>query len=132
MFRLVSLNLNGIRSAASKGFEAWAEGVAAEYDLVLANPPYIEAAAELPRDVAAHEPAGALFAGADGLDAYRVLAPQLGSLIAPGGMAAVEIGATQRAQVSGLFAATGLALASRRDIAGRDRAILLYRADTGQ
>ena len=30
MFRLVSLNLNGIRSAATKGFEAWAEGVAAD------------------------------------------------------------------------------------------------------
>ena len=30
MFRLVSLNLNGIRSAASKGFEAWAEAVAAD------------------------------------------------------------------------------------------------------
>ena len=30
MFRLVSINLNGIRSAASKGFEAWAEGVAAD------------------------------------------------------------------------------------------------------
>ena len=30
MFRLVSLNLNGIRSAAAKGFEAWAEGVAAD------------------------------------------------------------------------------------------------------
>ena len=30
MFRLVTLNLNGIRSAASKGFEAWAESVAAD------------------------------------------------------------------------------------------------------
>ncbi len=30
MFRLVSLNLNGIRSAAAKGFEAWAEGVGAD------------------------------------------------------------------------------------------------------
>jgi exodeoxyribonuclease-3 len=30
MFRLVSLNLNGIRSAAAKGFEAWAEGAAAD------------------------------------------------------------------------------------------------------
>jgi exodeoxyribonuclease-3 len=30
LFRLVTLNLNGIRSAASKGFEAWAEGVAAD------------------------------------------------------------------------------------------------------
>ena len=30
MFGLVSLNLNGIRSAANKGFEAWAESVAAD------------------------------------------------------------------------------------------------------
>jgi len=30
LFRLVSLNLNGIRSAAAKGFEAWAEGAAAD------------------------------------------------------------------------------------------------------
>ena len=30
MFRLVTLNLNGIRSAATKGFEAWAAGVAAD------------------------------------------------------------------------------------------------------
>jgi len=30
LFRLVSLNLNGIRSAAAKGFEAWAEGVGAD------------------------------------------------------------------------------------------------------
>ena len=30
MFRLVSLNLNGIRSAAAKGFKAWAEGAAAD------------------------------------------------------------------------------------------------------
>jgi exodeoxyribonuclease III len=30
VFRLVTLNLNGIRSAANKGFEAWAEGVAAD------------------------------------------------------------------------------------------------------
>jgi exodeoxyribonuclease-3 len=30
VFRLVTLNLNGIRSAANKGFEAWAEGVGAD------------------------------------------------------------------------------------------------------
>ena len=30
MFRLVSLNLNGIRSAATKGFEAWAQGMGAD------------------------------------------------------------------------------------------------------
>lgn len=105
----------------------WAEGIDTAFDLVLANPPYIESDAILPRDVAEHEPAGALFAGADGLDAYRVLAGQLGGLVAPGGMGAVEIGASQRAAVTALFVATGLRIASREDIAGRDRAVLLVR-----
>ena len=44
MFRLVSLDLNGIRSAAAKGFQAWAEGVGADcigvqgYSGLLATP----------------------------------------------------------------------------------------------
>ncbi len=49
-----------------------------------------------------HEPDEALFAGADGLDAYRMLAPQLPRLLAPGGLAAVEIGYDQAEAVGGL------------------------------
>ncbi len=50
-----------------------AAAVAARFDLVLCNPPYIEAAAiaGLEPEVARHEPASALDGGADGLDAYR-------------------------------------------------------------
>jgi len=117
----------GLADRAGLRIGDWAEGVDGDYDLVLANPPYIEADAALPRDVAAHEPAGALFAGADGLDAYRLLARQIPPLIAPGGMAAIEIGASQRAAVTALFAGAGLRCAARSDIAGRDRAVLLYR-----
>jgi len=117
----------GMADRAALRLGDWAGGIDTAFDLVLANPPYIESAAILPRDVAEHEPAGALFAGADGLDAYRVLAGQLGRLVAPGGMAAVEIGASQRAAVTALFAATGLRTASRADLAGRDRAVLLWR-----
>ena len=105
----------------------WADGLDTSFDLVLANPPYIESDTVLPRDVAEHEPHEALFAGPDGLDDYRILACQLGTVVAPGGMAAIEIGSGQRAAVSALFAATGLEIACRSDLAGRDRAILLYR-----
>ena len=58
------------------------EGHGGPHDLVLCNPPYIETGAILPREVAAYEPAGALFAGADGLDDYRAIAPLLGTQIA--------------------------------------------------
>ncbi|HMO68220.1 MAG TPA: HemK/PrmC family methyltransferase, partial [Novosphingobium sp.] len=42
----------------------WAEGLGGPFDLILANPPYVEDAADLAPSVRAHEPAGALFAGA--------------------------------------------------------------------
>ena len=103
----------------------WAEGIAGPFDLVLCNPPYIATTERLPADVADHEPPSALFAGPDGLDDYRILAPQIARLIAPGGMAAVEIGHTQAVAVSALFAEQGPAPRVARDLAGRDRAIIV-------
>ncbi|MEG3145000.1 peptide chain release factor N(5)-glutamine methyltransferase [Sphingomonas sp. RT2P30] len=102
----------------------WAAGVAEQFDLVLANPPYIGTSEPLPDEVRAHEPAAALFAGLDGLDAYRIIAPQLPALLAPGGVAIVEIGATQAEAVTALLAAQGLTVALRHDLAGRPRALV--------
>lgn len=102
----------------------WAAGVEERFDLVLANPPYIGTNEALPPDVRDHEPAGALFAGADGLDAYRAIAPDLPRLLAPGGVAVLEIGAAQAAAVAMLVEAQGLAATLRHDLAGRPRAII--------
>lgn len=113
----------GARAAFRLG--DWAEGIDERFDLVLCNPPYIGAGEALPRDVAEHEPASALYAGRDGLDEYRALAPQIARLIAPRGCAVVEIGSSQRAAVSALFSGEGLAVSARADLAGRDRALLL-------
>jgi release factor glutamine methyltransferase len=103
----------------------WAEGVAGRFDLVLCNPPYVESGAALPRDVADWEPHEALFAGPDGLDDYRRLAPLLPSLIGDGGIACVEIGAGQVPAVRALFEAEGLAAEVRRDLAGHARCLVL-------
>ncbi|KKC24459.1 peptide chain release factor N(5)-glutamine methyltransferase [Sphingomonas sp. SRS2] len=103
----------------------WGEGIGERFDLLLCNPPYIEGHADLPPDVARFEPASALFAGPDGLDDYRRLAPQIARLLAPGGLAAIEIGADQAMAVLALFADTGLAGTVARDLAGRDRAIII-------
>jgi release factor glutamine methyltransferase len=109
----------------------WAAALDARFDLVLANPPYIGTGETLPDEVRAHEPASALFAGADGLDDYRVLARQLPRLIAPSGCAAVEIGHTQAKSVAALFARQGLTSQIHRDFGGRDRCLLVRLAPRG-
>jgi release factor glutamine methyltransferase len=103
----------------------WARGVSEAFDLVLINPPYVAEDAELDAEVAEHEPAEALFAGAEGLDDYRRLAPELGRLVAPGGLAAVEIGFDQAEPVAALLEAQGLRPRLARDLAGRPRAMLI-------
>ena len=100
----------------------WASGLD-RFDLILANPPYVEDAAELEAVVRDHEPAGALFAGPEGLDAYRVLVPQLPGLLAPGGVALVEIGWRQAEAVAAIAAGAGLSVRLHRDLGGRPRAL---------
>lgn len=95
------------------------------FDLVIANPPYVEEDAILDASVRDYEPALALFAGPEGLDDYRILIPQLSDLLAPGGVAVLEIGFTQAAQVGGIAEAAGFTVALRQDLAGRDRALIL-------
>jgi release factor glutamine methyltransferase len=95
------------------------------FDLILCNPPYIEEAAELGRDVREWEPAGALFAGTEGLDDYRILIRQLPALLNENGIAVVEIGATQADAVTAIAASTGFGAELRRDLAGRPRALVL-------
>jgi len=103
----------------------WGGSLGETFDLVLCNPPYVAADADLAPDVRLFEPAAALFAGGDGLDDYRRLAPQLGRLLAPGGIACIEIGAGQAAAVRSLFSSSGLKLGSRSDLAGHVRCLTL-------
>ncbi len=95
------------------------------FDLVISNPPYVEDAAPIDASVRDHEPASALFAGADGLDDYKVLIPQLSGLLVPGGKAVLEIGATQAAAVGDLARAAGFSVTVHHDLAHRPRALVL-------
>lgn len=100
----------------------WTDGLG-RFDLVLANPPYVEADAELAPSVRAHEPAEALFAGPAGLDDYRLLIPVLPGLLTPGGTALFEIGATQGEAVSALAREAGFTATIHPDLAGRPRCV---------
>ena len=102
----------------------WAAGLG-KFDLVISNPPYVETAAALDRQVRDWEPGEALFAGPEGLDDYRVLIPQLRGLLNDGGAAVFEIGWQQADAVSALAHGEGFATELRRDLADRARALIL-------
>lgn len=102
------------------------EGTGERFDLILCNPPYVATEEGLPPDVADWEPASALFAGDDGLDDYCRIAPALAAQLAPGGIACIEIGHTQRQAISALLEAQGFAVECRPDLAGRDRCLIAH------
>jgi release factor glutamine methyltransferase len=119
-----NLGLAG-RTALLRG--DWTRGLEdAGFDLVVANPPYVRSAEieRLAPEVRDHEPRLALDGGPDGLDAYRLLAPEILRVLKPGGRFAVEIGFDQSAEVAALFTAAGAQdVATYKDLANRDRVV---------
>lgn len=115
--------LLGMADRASFQSGDWATGIDGKFDLILCNPPYIGAHEALGPEVREHEPGEALFAGVDGLDDYRRIVPDLPRLLAPEGIAVLEIGWTQAAAVSALVREAGLAPAVHKDLGGRDRVV---------
>lgn len=120
----------GLEQRAELRLGDWATGIDERFDLILCNPPYVREDDELGRGVREHEPDMALFAGRDGLDAYRALAPQLPHLLADGGLAAVEIGIDQGEKATAILAVDGLAARVANDLSDRPRAVLLEHALT--
>jgi len=110
---------------------SWGEALAGPIDLIVSNPPYIPAGdiAGLAVEVRAFDPHLALDGGADGLDAYRALAPDLHRLLAHNGHAVLEIGQGQADPVTGILDGAGLVVTARcRDLAGIDRVLIARRA----
>ena len=96
------------------------------FDVITANPPYIESAEieTLSVEVRAHEPRLALDGAADGLAFYRRLAAESCLHLKSGGRLYLEIGMSQGAAVTSLLAAAGFSdIQIIRDLAGRDRIV---------
>ncbi len=119
-----NLDLDG-RIALLRG--DWTGGLAEEsFDLVVSNPPYIPSQdiETLEPEVRDHEPRLALDGGADGLDHYRVLAPEILRVLKPGGRFLVEIGHDQSLQVEPLFRdAGGVEVSTLKDLSDRHRVV---------
>jgi release factor glutamine methyltransferase len=101
-------------------------GIPDEYDAILSNPPYVADAerAGLAPEILRHEPAGALFAGPDGLDCMRALIPQAAARERVR-LLALEVGAGQAAAVAGLMSIAGFSkVRAERDFAGIERVVV--------
>jgi len=103
----------------------WEQLVGGPFDLVLCNPPYVETGAKLAPMVRDYEPDEALYAGAAGLDDYRALLPKLTGLLASGGVAIFEIGATQAEKVGALARQASLEWGLAKDLGGNPRCLTL-------
>ncbi len=94
----------GLKDRAHFAAGNWADAVSGEFDVVLANPPYIghNEMTKLPDSVRRFEPARALDGGPDGLDCIRRILNDLPRLLTSGGIAVMEFGADQKADVADL------------------------------
>lgn len=121
-------NLAGLGMAGANvriGHGSWFDAVPADvrFDLVVSNPPYVaHDTADLDDRVRDWEPAGALFAGTDGLDSIRTIVDGARTRLRPGRWLVLEIGADQGSAVAELLeAAAYVEVEIRPDLAGHDR-----------
>lgn len=118
----------GLSRRAAFAVMDWTAAVVGPFDAILCNPPYVEEGAGLAPEVAVYDPPGALYAGSDGLVAYRQLVPGLPALLAPEGWALLELGAGQAAAVSALGRAAGFSkIEIKADLSGTPRCLALAR-----
>jgi len=125
-YRWAERNLVGTGVDLRQGDFATAfDDLAGTVDVVACNPPYVplEAWESVAPEARDHDPHLALFAGADGLDAIRVLAVRAAVLLRPGGVLGVEHADVQGESVPAVFSATGrwADVRDHHDLAGRAR-----------
>lgn len=125
---------NARENGVAARFEAirsdWFEKISGRFDAIVANPPYIpsQELGTLQGEVRKFDPARALDGGPDGLDAYRTIVGQALEHLEAAGRVAVEIGHTQKDDVTRLFERAGYRLVeARTDLGGRDRVLVFGR-----
>jgi release factor glutamine methyltransferase len=98
-------------------------GEAGGVDVVLCNPPYVPDGTAVPPEVADHDPAEAVFGGADGLAVIRPVIALAARLLRPGGVVGIEHDDVHGDAVPGLLSADGrfAEVTAHRDLSGRPR-----------
>jgi release factor glutamine methyltransferase len=112
-----------VRIVQGSWFAALPSELKNSFDLIVSNPPYIGVYdPSVEASVRNYEPHLALFAGSDGLDAYREIIAHAGEWLVTDGWLILEIGHQQGDLVRELLAQNKFEqIEIRQDLAGRDR-----------
>jgi len=111
--------------AEGSWFEALPAELESSLDVVVANPPYVDRAGDLPVEVVAWEPAEALFAERDGRADLEALVDGAPTWLAPGGALVLEMSPDQVGDLADRARGVGFDEAEiHLDLAGRDRAMV--------
>ena len=98
----------------------WFENIDKKFDVIISNPPYVATSYELDRETL-YDPEAALFAGSDGMEAYRNILPNASNYLKPDGLLLLEIGYNQAEKIKQISSDLSL-LHMERDLAGIRRA----------
>ncbi|MEV4707211.1 peptide chain release factor N(5)-glutamine methyltransferase [Actinoplanes sp. NPDC049316] len=104
--------------------------LAGRVDVLLCNPPYVPEGTPVPPEVADHDPAEAVFGGADGLSVIRPVIGRAAALLRPGGVVGIEHDDVHGPAVPDLLRQDGrfTDVVAHRDLAGRPRFATARRA----
>jgi release factor glutamine methyltransferase len=120
-----------VRLAQGDWFDALPPDLRGHIDLVVANPPYVAEAeaAELPPEVADHEPRVALVCGPTGFEAIERIVSDTPAWLTPAGSLVCEISSRRSDLVVDLARDAGFVdVRVERDLAQRDRVLIARRA----
>lgn len=98
-------------------------------DLVVANPPYIPDGAELPKEVATHEPVTALFGGIAGIEVPTQFIESATRILKPGAFLILEHHESQSALLAALLSPDYFDIAHFKDLNDRPRWLTARRRD---
>jgi release factor glutamine methyltransferase len=98
-------------------------GLSGVVDVVLCNPPYVPSGTPVPPEVSEHDPAEAVFGGADGLSVIRPVIALAARLLRTGGVTGIEHDDLHATAVPNLLRADGrfADVTEHHDLAGRPR-----------
>ena len=101
-----------------------------QVDVLLCNPPYVPDGTPVPPEVSEHDPAEAVFGGADGLTVIRPVIALAARLLRPGGVVGIEHDDVHATAVPDLLRADGrfTDVEEQQDLAGRPRYATARRA----
>ncbi|MBT4880911.1 MAG: peptide chain release factor N(5)-glutamine methyltransferase [Alphaproteobacteria bacterium] len=113
---------------ASFAMSDWATSIDGQFDIIVSNPPYIcaQGMEKLEKSVRSFDPPLALDGGADGLEAYRTLMPQIPDILTENGTFCIEMGALQAKSLLPIVEKSNLRVAKQLfDLKGIERGFCL-------